>query len=123
MGKPITYIETYLASEGFIAYQDRQDERGMRLVTSQHLFFEFVPFDDKNFDNEGNIVDRPEALEIHLVEEGRDYAILISTAAGAWRYLIGIRFDLLIKRKVKSSSPAEPNIISVWWVNISASII
>lgn len=94
LGKPITYIETYLASEGFIAYQDRQDERGMRLVTSQHLFFEFVPFDDKNFDSEGNIVARPEALEIHLVEEGRDYAILISTAAGAWRYLIGdtIRF-------------------------------
>jgi hypothetical protein len=94
LGKPITYIETYLASEGFIAYQDRQDERGMRLVTSQHLFFEFVPFDSKNFDAEGNIVKNPEALEIHQVEEGRDYAILISTAAGAWRYLIGdtVRF-------------------------------
>jgi hypothetical protein len=94
LGKPITYIETYLASEGFIAYQDRQDERGMRLVTSQHLFFEFVPFDSKNFDAEGNIVENPEALEIHQVEEGRDYALLISTAAGAWRYLIGdtIRF-------------------------------
>jgi hypothetical protein len=94
LGKPITYIETYLASEGFIAYQDRQDERGMRLVTSQHLFFEFVPFDDKNFDSDGNIAERPEALEIHQIEEGRDYAILISTAAGAWRYLIGdtIRF-------------------------------
>ena len=94
LGKPITYIETYLASEGFIAYQDRQDERGMRLVTSQHLFFEFVPFDSKNFDGEGNIVKNPEALEIHQVEEGRDYAILISTAAGAWRYLIGdtVRF-------------------------------
>jgi hypothetical protein len=94
LGKPITYIETYLASEGFIAYQDRQDERGMRLVTSQHLFFEFVPFDSKNFDAEGNIVKNPEALEIHQVEEGRDYALLISTAAGAWRYLIGdtIRF-------------------------------
>ncbi len=94
LGKPITYIETYLASEGFIAYQDRQDERGLKLVTSQHLFFEFVPFDQKNFDSEGNIVKNPEALEIHQVEEGRDYALLISTAAGAWRYLIGdtIRF-------------------------------
>ncbi len=94
LGKPITYIETYLASEGFIAYQDRQDERGLKLVTSQHLFFEFVPFDDKNFDSEGNIVRNPEALEIHQVEEGRDYALLVSTAAGAWRYLIGdtIRF-------------------------------
>jgi hypothetical protein len=94
LGKPITYIETYLASEGFIAYQDRQDERGLRLVTYQHLFFEFVPFDNKNFDADGNIIKNPEALEIHQVEEGRDYALLISTAAGAWRYLIGdtIRF-------------------------------
>jgi hypothetical protein len=94
LGKPITYIETYLASEGFIAYQDRQNERGMRLVTSQHLFFEFVPFDSKNFDADGNMIKNPEALEIHEVEEGRDYALLISTAAGAWRYLIGdtIRF-------------------------------
>jgi hypothetical protein len=66
----------------------------MRLVTSQHLFFEFVPFDSKNFDADGNIVKNPQALEIHEVEEGRDYALLMSTAAGAWRYLIGdtIRF-------------------------------
>jgi hypothetical protein len=94
LGKPITYIETYLASEGFIAYQDRQDERGMRLVTSQHLFFEFVPFDTKNFSADGDMIENPETLEIHQVEEGRDYALLISTSAGAWRYLIGdtIRF-------------------------------
>ena len=66
----------------------------MRLVTSEHIFFEFVPFDDNNFDGEGNMIDRPEALMIHEVEEGKDYAILISTTAGAWRYLIGdtIRF-------------------------------
>jgi hypothetical protein len=94
LGRSITYIETYLASEGFIAYQDRQDERGLKLVTSQHLFFEFVPFDNNNFDPDGNLVQNHEALEIHQVEEGRDYALLISTAAGAWRYLIGdtIRF-------------------------------
>lgn len=89
LGKPITYIETYLASEGFIAYQDRQDERGMRLVTSQHLYFEFVPFDSVNFDADGNIVEQPEVLMINEVEEGKDYALLISTSAGAWRYLIG----------------------------------
>jgi hypothetical protein len=94
LGKPITYIETYLASEGFIAYQDRQDERGMRLVTNQHLFFEFIPFDNKNFDQDGNIIENPVALQINEVEEGKDYALLISTSAGAWRYLIGdtIRF-------------------------------
>jgi len=66
----------------------------MRLVTSQHLFFEFVPFDNNNFTPDGDIVKNPETLEIHQVEEGRDYALLISTSAGAWRYLIGdtIRF-------------------------------
>lgn len=94
LAKPLTYIETYLASEGFIAYQDRQFAKGMRLVTNEHIFFEFVPFDDRNFDHEGNMIKRPEALMIHEVEEGRDYAILLSTTAGAWRYLIGdtIRF-------------------------------
>jgi hypothetical protein len=94
LGKPITYIETYLASEGFIAYQDRQHAQGMRLVTSEHIFMEFVPFDDKNFDADGEMVDNPEALMIHEVEEGKDYALLISTTAGTWRYLIGdtVRF-------------------------------
>jgi hypothetical protein len=66
----------------------------MKLVTSDHIFLEFVPFDEKNFDADGQIIDFPEALMIHEVEEGKDYALLISTTAGAWRYLIGdtIRF-------------------------------
>lgn len=89
LGKPITYIETYLASEGFIAYQDHQNAVGMRLVTGQHLFLEFVPFNENNFDEEGEIKDNATALLIDEVEEGTDYAVLISTAAGAWRYLIG----------------------------------
>jgi hypothetical protein len=94
LGKPITYIETYLASEGFIAYQDRQYAQGMKLVTNEHIFFEFVPFDENNFDANGDMIDKPEALMIHEVEEGKDYALLISTTAGTWRYLIGdtIRF-------------------------------
>lgn len=89
LGKPITYIETYLASEGFIAYQDRPNANGMRLVTSGHIFHEFIPFDEKNFDDNGDMVANPEILMIHEVEEGKDYALLISTNAGAWRYLIG----------------------------------
>jgi hypothetical protein len=92
--KPLTYIETYLASEGFIAYQDRQYAKGMKLALSEHIFFEFVPFNEKNFDANGNIVENPEALIIDQVEEGKDYAILLSTTAGTWRYLIGdtVRF-------------------------------
>ncbi|MGB4773468.1 MAG: GH3 auxin-responsive promoter family protein [Chitinophagaceae bacterium] len=89
LGHPLVYIETYLASEGFIAYQDRPNPEGMRLVTNEHIFFEFVPFDDKNFDADGSLVPSAEALMIHEVEEGKEYAILISTSAGAWRYLIG----------------------------------
>ncbi|MBX7263158.1 MAG: GH3 auxin-responsive promoter family protein [Chitinophagaceae bacterium] len=94
LGKPINYIETYLSSEGFLAYQNRQNAKGMRLVTSEHIFMEFIPFNEKNFDSEGEITTNPETLMIHEVEEGKDYALMISTSAGTWRYLIGdtIRF-------------------------------
>lgn len=94
LAKPITYIETYLASEGFLAFQNRQNAQGMRLAINNNIFFEFVPFDDKNFDAEGNMVEKPKVLMIHEVEANKDYALLISTNAGAWRYLIGdtIRF-------------------------------
>ncbi len=94
LGKPLTYIETYLASEGFLAYQSRQETRGMQLSLNNNIFFEFVPFDESNFDSEGNMNEDPEVFMIHEVEENRDYAILISTNAGAWRYAIGdtIRF-------------------------------
>lgn len=89
LGKPITYIETYLASEGFLAYQNRQGTSGMHLALNNNVFFEFVPFDNKNFDAEGNMVEGHEAYMIHEIEENKDYAILISTNAGAWRYAIG----------------------------------
>ena len=94
LGKPIAYVETYLASEGFIAWQDKQGAKGMKLSFNQHIFFEFVPFDDINFDANGDMIENPETLLIHEIEEGKDYAILISTTAGAWRYLIGdtVRF-------------------------------
>lgn len=97
MGKPITYIETYLASEGFLAYQSRQDTKGMKLVLNNNIFFEFVPFDEKNFDVDGNMVTNPEALMIHEIEENKDYAILISTNAGAWRYALGDTVRLINK--------------------------
>ncbi len=99
LGKPITYIETYLASEGFLAYQNRQDTRGMQLVLNNNIFFEFVPFDDENFDADGNMVDNPESLMIHEIELGKNYAILISTNAGAWRYAIGDTVRLVDKER------------------------
>ncbi|BAV09645.1 GH3 auxin-responsive promoter [Filimonas lacunae] len=99
LGKPLTYIETYLASEGFIAYQDRQHAKGMRLVTNEHIFFEFVPFDHINFDANGDMISQPQALTIEDVEEGKDYAILLSTSAGAWRYLIGDTIKFVDKKR------------------------
>lgn len=102
LGKPITYIETYLASEGFLAYQNRQDAKGMKLAINNNIFFEFVPFDDKNFDAEGNMIERPETLLIHEVALKKNYAVLISTNAGTWRYLIGdtIQFVDLEKSEI-----------------------
>lgn len=89
LAKPITYIETYLASEGFIAYQTRPNTSSMQLVLDNGLFFEFIPFNEKNFDDEGHYFPDAETLTIEQVEEGKEYALLISSCAGAWRYLIG----------------------------------
>ena len=89
VGRPIYYIETYLASEGFIAYQMVPHRRSMRLVLNNGIFYEFVPFEDKNFTVDGEIHPEAETLLIDEVEEGKDYALLMSTCAGAWRYLIG----------------------------------
>ncbi len=94
LGKPIVYIENYLSSEGFIGYKTRENARGMKLILDNNIFFEFVPFDDKNFDHEGNMIPKPDAKMIHEVKENKEYALLMSTNAGAWRYIIGdtVRF-------------------------------
>ena len=99
LGKPITYIETYLASEGFLAFQSRQETRGMQLVLNNNIFFEFVPFDETNFDTDGNMVANPEVYMIHEIEEDKDYSILISTNAGTWRYAIGDTVKLIDKAR------------------------
>lgn len=99
ISKPLTYIETYLASEGFIAYQDRQFAKGMRLALNEHIFFEFVQFNDRNFDVDGNLREDAETIMIDKVEEGVNYAILLSTAAGAWRYLIGDTIKFVDKKR------------------------
>jgi hypothetical protein len=98
LGKPLIYIETYLASEGFIAYQTRPDGE-LQLVLDNGMFFEFVPFNDKNFNANGDIVERPESYMLHEIEEGKDYALLLSTCAGAWRYLIGDTVRLVDKAR------------------------
>lgn len=94
LGRPLIYIETYLASEGFLAMQVLPDRKSMRLVLNNGVFHEFIPFTEKNFDENGNVKKTAQTLKIDEIEEGKDYALLISTCAGAWRYLIGdvVRF-------------------------------
>ena len=94
LGHPLTYQDSYLASEGFVAFQARPGTSAMRLQLNNGIFFEFVPFNEDNFDEEGQLRPTATALTLDDVEEGQDYALLMSTCAGAWRYLIGdtIRF-------------------------------
>lgn len=93
LGKPMAYIETYLASEGFLALQMHPD-KPMKLLLDNGIFFEFIPFNEENFDADGEAKPTAKTLLIDEVKNGVDYALLISTVAGAWRYLIGdtIRF-------------------------------
>lgn len=95
MRVPLIYSDTYLASEGFIAYQERPNpEQAMRMLLDNGLFFEFIPFNDDNFNSNGEVKPGVKPLNIKEVKEGEDYALLLSNCSGAWRYLIGdtIRF-------------------------------
>lgn len=101
--KPLIYLDTYMASEGFLAFQERPNEsQGMKLLTDNKVFFEFVPFNDQHFDSDGNILPTATALDITGVKEGEEYALLISTCAGSWRYLIGdtIKFTDLKRHEI-----------------------
>ncbi len=87
-GKPITFIETYMASEGSFGFQARPGA-GIKLVLNAGVFYEFIPFNSNNFDEDGNPKPNPEIYTIAEVQEGVEYAVALSTCSGAWRYLIG----------------------------------
>jgi hypothetical protein len=89
LGRPVQYVDCYLASEGFIGYQRSPLSRLHRLATNAGIFYEFVPFDDEHFDDDGNLRPDARALWLPEVEAGRPYALLLSTEAGCWRYLLG----------------------------------
>lgn len=82
IGGKIDSIETYPASEGFFAYQDTQTEKGLLLLLNSGIFFEFIPSNEYYNDN-------PSRLSIEEVEVGVNYAMLISSNAGLWGYLLG----------------------------------
>ncbi|UII19470.1 GH3 family domain-containing protein [Fulvivirga ligni] len=91
MGKPVIYIDTYLASEGFMALQTRPQENqmAMQLATGNGIYFEFVPFKPEYLDATGEVKSDAPTVTLDEVEEEVDYALVISTVSGAWRYLIG----------------------------------
>ena len=102
LSHPLIYMETYLASEGFIAFQAVPKNKSMRLVLNNGIFYEFIPFNRNNFTEDGELRENPTTLKIDEVEEKKDYALLISTNAGAWRYLIGdiIRFESIAESEI-----------------------
>ena len=81
------YMETYNASEGFFGIQDDPSDASMLLMLDHDVFYEFIPMDE--FGNE-----KPTVVPLEGVEVGRNYAMLITTSCGLWRYLIGdtVRF-------------------------------
>ncbi|WP_143960864.1 GH3 family domain-containing protein [Litoribacter populi] len=99
LAHPLIYIDTYLASEGFLAFQSRPDTSSMTLVVDNGVFFEFVPFKPENMTESGGIHPDAPALTIDQVEEGEDYILVISTVAGAWRYMIGDTIQFTDKEK------------------------
>jgi len=82
VGGRIPSVETYPASEGFIAFQDSQTEEGLLLNTDSGIFFEFIPAAEVFNDN-------PTRLSLGEVETGVNYAIILNTNAGLWGYNIG----------------------------------
>ncbi|KXK39643.1 MAG: GH3 auxin-responsive promoter family protein [Saprospiraceae bacterium] len=102
VGRKINSIETFPASEGFMAFQDDVNDEGLLLNTKSGIFFEFVPVEQIGW---------PDAERIHLaeVELGRDYVVIINSNAGLWGYNIGdcVRFvqlnpyKLIVSGRVK----------------------
>jgi len=86
-------LELYPASEGFVAMQDRPGDPGLRLISDQYNFFEFVPLES---------IDDPAApaFACDEVEKGQRYVVVLSTCAGLWRYVLGdvVEFDTICDR-------------------------
>jgi hypothetical protein len=103
LAHPITVIDTYLASEGFLAFQNRPDTTSMKLVTDNGIYFEFVPFKPEYINEDGSLSQDAPALTLADVETDTDYVLIISTVSGAWRYLIGdtIAFTDVEKAEIK----------------------
>jgi hypothetical protein len=82
IGAGIDSIETYPASEGFIAFQDSQKEKGLLLLVDSGIFYEFIPSDEYFNDN-------PTRINLKDIELNKNYALILNTSAGLWGYSLG----------------------------------
>ena len=96
IGKKIDYIELYPASEGFIAYQDSQIEKGMLLQLNSGIFYEFIPANEFYDEN-------PSRISLEDVQLGVNYVIILNPNAGLWGYNIGdtVEFTSLLPYRIK----------------------
>ena len=96
VGDKINYLEIYNASEGFFAGQQSPDDDGMLLFTEHGIFYEFMPVDQYQQKN-------PQTVGLDRVTVGKNYALVISTTGGLWRYLVGdtVQFTTLNPYKIK----------------------
>lgn len=96
IGKDINYYEIYNASEGFFGIQDRSNSQEMLLMLDYGIFYEFIPMEDFGSSN-------PRVLPLEEVELGKNYALVITTNGGLWRYLIGdtVQFTSLNPFRIK----------------------
>lgn len=90
------YLETYNASEGFFGIQDQADSEEMLLMLDYGIYYEFLPMEDLHKEN-------PKTLRLDEVELNKNYALIISTNAGLWRYMIGdtIKFTSLSPHRIQ----------------------
>ncbi len=96
--KDFKYYETYNASEGFFAIQDKNNSSELLLMLDYGIFYEFIPMETYGTSNE-------KVIPLSEVETGKNYAILITTNAGLWRYIIGdtVRFTSCYPYRLKVS--------------------
>jgi len=94
IGFAVDSIETYPASEGFIAFQDSQKDKGLLLLADSGIFYEFIPADEFYNDN-------PTRLSLADVELDKNYALVLNTSAGLWGYNIGDTVKFVSKNPYK----------------------
>ena len=94
IGRKVDAIETYPASEGFIAYQDTQDDKSLLLLAKAGIFYEFIPADEYYNEN-------PTRLSLAEIELDKNYALILNTNAGLWGYSIGDTVKFVSKNPYK----------------------